>query len=54
MEGRANDPGQQSKATNRGKDSFKISELFADERYSEAMQNFLAIMDVGRTVPPVE
>ena len=40
--------------TGRGKDRFKISELFADERCSKAILDFLAITEVGRTAgPPV-
>jgi len=31
---------------------FKISELFADERCSKAILNFLATTEVGRTVGP--
>ena len=41
-------------ATNRGKDRLQISQLFADERCSEAVLGFLATTDVGRTVPPAE
>ena len=40
--------------TGRGKDRFKISELFADERCSKAILDFLATTEVGRTAgPPV-
>ena len=40
--------------TGRGKDRFKISELSADERCSEAILDFLATTEVGRTAgPPV-
>jgi len=35
--------------TGRGKDQFKISELFADERCSKAILGFLATTEVGRT-----
>ena len=34
--------------TGRGKDRFKISELFADERCSKAILDFLATTEVGR------
>jgi len=40
--------------TGRGKDRFKISELFADESYSKAILDFLATAEVGRAAgPPV-
>ena len=40
--------------TGRGKDRFKISELFADERCSKAILDFLATTEVGGTAgPPV-
>jgi len=40
--------------TGPGKGRFKISELFADERCSKAILDFLATTEVGRTaVPPV-
>jgi len=40
--------------TGRGKDRFKTSELFADERCSKAILDFLATTEVGRTAgPPV-
>ena len=35
--------------TGRGKDRFKISELFADERCSKGTLDFLATTEVGRT-----
>jgi len=35
--------------TGRGNDRFKISELFADERCSKAILDFLATTEVGRT-----
>jgi len=38
----------------RGKDRFKVSELFADERCSKAILDFLATTEVGQTAgPPV-
>ena len=37
--------------TGRGKDRFKISELFADGRCSKAILDFLATTEVGRTGP---
>jgi len=40
--------------TRRCKGRFKISELVADERCTRAVLDFLATMDVGRTVPPGE
>ena len=38
-----------SEETGRGKDRFKISELFADERCSKAILDFPATTEVGRT-----
>ena len=38
--------------TGQGKDRFKISELFADERCSKATLDFLATTEVGRTAGP--
>ena len=37
--------------TKRGKRKWKMAELFADERCSGAILEFLWIMDVGRKVP---
>jgi hypothetical protein len=37
--------------TGRGKDRFKIRDLFADERCSQAILDFLATTDVGRLAP---
>jgi hypothetical protein len=37
--------------TGRGKDRFKIRDLFADERHSQAILNFLSTTDVGRLAP---
>jgi len=34
-----------------GKDRFKIRDLFADERCSRAILDFLATTDVGRRIP---
>ena len=36
----------------RGKDRTKIAELFADERCSQALLDFLATTDLGRTAGP--
>jgi len=36
----------------RGKDRTTIAELFADERCSQALLDFLATTDVGRTAGP--
>ena len=41
-------------ATKHGKDRFKISELFADERCTQAVLGFQGTTDVGRTMPPRE
>ena len=41
----------QQKATKRGKRKWKIVELFADGRCSEAILEFLGPTDVGRKVP---
>ena len=35
-----------------GRGRTKIAELFADERYSQAILDFLATTDVGRTTAP--
>jgi len=35
----------------RGKNRFKIQELFADERRSRMVLDFLAASDVGRQIP---
>ena len=37
--------------TGRGKDRYKILDLFADERCSQAILNFLAITECGRLAP---
>jgi hypothetical protein len=37
--------------TGRGKDHSKIRDLFADERCSQAVLDFLSTTDVGRRVP---
>jgi len=37
--------------TERGKDRFKIRDLFANEKCSQAALDFLSTMDVGRPVP---
>jgi hypothetical protein len=37
--------------TGRGKDRFKIRDLFADERRSQATLDFLATTDVRRLAP---
>jgi len=37
----------------RGRDRTKITELFADERCSQAILGFLATTDVGRTTGPL-
>jgi hypothetical protein len=34
--------------TGRGKDRFRLRDLFADERCSQAILDFLATTDVGR------
>jgi len=39
------------KETKRGKRKWKMAELFADERCSEAILGFLRTTDVGRKVP---
>ena len=38
-----------TKQTGRGKNRFKIRDLFADERCSQAILGFLSATDVGRT-----
>ena len=38
------------KETGRGKSRFKIRDLFADERCSRAILDFLATTDVGRRI----
>jgi hypothetical protein len=40
------------KEIGRGKDRFKIRDLFADERCRRAILNFLSTTDVGRRVKP--
>jgi hypothetical protein len=37
--------------TERGKDRFRIRDLFADERCSQAILDFLTTTDVGRLAP---
>jgi hypothetical protein len=37
--------------TGRGKDQLKIRDLFADERCSQAILDFLATTDLGRLAP---
>jgi hypothetical protein len=39
------------RGTGRGKDRFKIRDLFAVERCSQAVLDFLSTTDVGRRVP---
>jgi hypothetical protein len=39
------------RGTGSGKDRFKIWDLFADERCSQANLNFLATTDMGRLAP---
>ena len=42
------------KETGRGKRQWKAHELFADQRCSQAILDFLTATDMGRIVPPVE
>jgi len=42
------------KETGRGKSRWKIQDLFADQRCSQAVLDFLTATDVGRTAPAVE
>jgi len=45
---------QEASGPNPGRDRTEIAELFADERCSQAILDFLATTDVGRTAgPPV-
>jgi hypothetical protein len=39
------------KGAGRGKDRFKIGDLFADERCNQAILNFLSATEVGRLAP---
>ena len=39
------------KRTKRGRDRFRIADLFADERCSKAVLRFLDTTEVGKTVP---
>jgi len=40
--------------TGRGKSRWKVWDLLADERYRQAVLDFLSTTDVGRLVPPEE